>query len=269
MSEANNTHSEGSGQQQSSQAANGQWAAVKNKLAENHVNTGLWVIRLVTIFFCLAYIFPVFGNQLSHYHKALLGNAATSALRLHQRLPPFQFSREFFARMFVEDSCHYLFYSIIFMNVYPITMALIPVFLFAVLHSSSFTLTLITLLGQSESWAGRKLTTLVQQHQQNILRIIACTEIFLMPTIIFLAFTGRASILLPFVYYRFLSLRYTSQRNPYSRTMFYELRLSTEVLVYKPQCPAFIRNIVLKLIGFISRLAPQTATAPPTQSQTQ
>lgn len=57
----------------------------------------------------------------SAFYKALLGNAAVSALRLHQRIPAHEIalSREFLARFFLEDSAHYLFYSLIFMNVTP------------------------------------------------------------------------------------------------------------------------------------------------------
>ena len=35
----------------------------------------------------------------------------------------------------------------------------------------------------------------------------------------------------PFIYYHFLTLRYTSRRNPYTRNMFHELRLATEAAV--------------------------------------
>lgn len=34
---------------------------------------------------------------------------------------------------------------------------------------------------------------------------------------IFFLFSGQGSLLLPFIYYRFLTLRYTSRRNPYCR----------------------------------------------------
>ena len=53
-----------------------------------------------------------------------MANAATSALRLHQRLPNVQFSREFLGRMLLEDSAHYLFYSILFLYNAPITSIL-------------------------------------------------------------------------------------------------------------------------------------------------
>jgi hypothetical protein len=55
-----------------------------------------------------------------------MGSAATSALRLHQRLSgtPFQLSRAYFQLLMVEDSFHYLIYSVIFLNSYPITSKL-------------------------------------------------------------------------------------------------------------------------------------------------
>ena len=39
-----------------------------------------------------------------------MSNAATSALRLHQRLPRVAFTREFLATLLLEDSAHYLLY---------------------------------------------------------------------------------------------------------------------------------------------------------------
>jgi hypothetical protein len=55
------------------------------------------------------------------YYKALLANSATSALRLHQRLPQVQLSREFLGKVFLEDSAHYLLYSMIFFYSPPVT----------------------------------------------------------------------------------------------------------------------------------------------------
>lgn len=72
-----------------------------------------------------------------------MANAATSAFRLHQRLPPVKFTREFLSLLLMEDSCHYLFFSLIFLYVSPMILILIPVVLFAVLHSASYSLTLL------------------------------------------------------------------------------------------------------------------------------
>ncbi|EPY75662.1 hypothetical protein CB1_001596006 [Camelus ferus] len=75
--------------------------------------------------YCSAlFVLPLLGlhEAASFYQRALLANALTSALRLHQRLPHFQLSRAFLAQALLEDSCHYLLYSLIFVNSYPVTM---------------------------------------------------------------------------------------------------------------------------------------------------
>ena len=44
------------------------------------------------------------NNNNNNIFKALMANAATSALRLHQRLPQVQFTREFLTQFLLEDS---------------------------------------------------------------------------------------------------------------------------------------------------------------------
>lgn len=210
----------------------------------------------------------------SCYQKALVGNAATSALRLHQRLPSFRINREFMALFLMEDSCHYLMYSIIFLFNYPITLVLFPICLFAILHLSSYILVLLDKSGSRQgqynpsfkcfhtNWPpipgkfGLMLSSFVENYQRSILQMVALTEIILMPITIFALFGGVGSLFTPFIYYRFLSLRYGSRRNPYTRNMFHELRLQTQALIFKPACPAFIRNFIVKMIDLISKLAP-------------
>lgn len=77
-------------------------------------------------------------------------------------------------------------------------------------------------------------------------------------------FSGRASLMTVFIYYRFLTLRYASRRNPYTRETFTQLRLVTENYTQKPSCPGTVRNIAIKVIEFISRLAPPTVASQPT-----
>lgn len=67
---------------------------------------------------------------------------------------------------------------------------------------------------------------------------------------------GRAGLLTPFVYYHFLTQRYNSLRNPYTRNMFYELRLLVEQLANKPRVPSVIRKMLLSVVTFTCRLAP-------------
>lgn len=61
----------------------------------------------------------------------------------------------------------------------------------------------------------------------------------------------------PFIYYHFLTLRYTSRRNPNTRNMFHELRLATEAVASNPKAPPIIGKVLHTAIRLISRLAPQ------------
>ena len=74
----------------------------------------LWATRVATILFTAGYILPVFGNPYSSYYKALMASAATSALRLHQRLPQVQFNTEFLGKnLFIMYHClhWYIYFS--------------------------------------------------------------------------------------------------------------------------------------------------------------
>jgi transmembrane protein 33 len=230
---------------------------VINHLSANRIETVLWITRLFSIFTTINFFLPIFGGHpYSSYQRVLLSNAATSALRLHQRVPNFQFSRAYIASLFLEDSAHYLFFSLVFLTSSPVSMSLMPIFLFAVLHAQSYTKQVLNQIGPNSLQLVRSLLSKIEAQQTNILRFIACSEIFLMPTVIFLLFTGQGSFLLPFLYYRFLALRYSSRRNPYCRQLFTELRLVVETFSSKPQCPQFVRGICLKGVEIISRLAP-------------
>merc|ERR1719186_870093 len=156
-------------------------------------------------------------------------------------------------------AAHYLIFSIIFLYVAPITLVLAPVVLFALLHFASYSLTLLDTLGQNSWWGARMLISLVEYQSRNILRMVAFNEIFLMPFSITMIFAGKTTILTPFLYYRFLGLRYSSRRNPYCRTMFHELKLAMDTLAYSPRCPGLVRNVIYKAIAFVSNMAPATA----------
>lgn len=233
------------------------FSEVINHISIHKIESLLWFTRMCTVVFTLLYIIPIFGaNPYTCYQRALISNAATSALRLHQRMPTIQLSRMFLSQLLIEDSCHYLFFSLIFLFAQPMTLVLLPVFLFALLHSASFSLTLLDKFGGRSGFLGTWLVLLLEHQNNNILRLVAFTEIFLMPLTIFSLLSGRSSLVTPFVYYRFLSLRYASRRNPYSRTVFHELRLVTEHYASRPGCPAFLSRLLYKTIGLICQLSP-------------
>ncbi|XP_053556850.1 transmembrane protein 33 [Bombina bombina] len=230
-------------------------------LLANKLDTAMWLSRWFTVYCSALFILPILGlhEAANFYQRALLANALTSALRLHQRLPNFQLSRAFLTQALLEDSCHYLLYSLIFVNSYPVTMSIFPVLLFSLLHASTYTKKVLDAKGINSMPFIRSLLEKLNANQQNILKFIACNEIFLMPATVFMLLSGQGNLLQSFIYYRFLTLRYSSRRNPYCRTLFAELRIILEHLIMKPACPDFVRRICLNSIAFVSRLAPTVA----------
>nr|CAG4642005.1 EOG090X0CJA [Eurycercus lamellatus] len=233
--------------------------ALISHIMQNKVDFALYCTRVLTIVFTFNYLIPILGNGHSMYSKALLANAATSALRLHQRLPRATLSREFFGQLFMEDSAHYLLYSMTFLYSAPITWVLLPIFLFALLHVSSYSQQLLEKLGNNSLTGILKMGIgFVEVNSAGILKTIALSEIFLFPMALVGLFSGRATMMTVFVYYRFLTMRYASRRNNYSRNAFYELRVLVEQYSNRPGCPEAVRNIANKAIAFISSRAPLT-----------
>ncbi|XP_033222426.1 Krueppel homolog 2 [Belonocnema kinseyi] len=231
-------------------------AALKQHVIEHKISCGLWALRLLAMLFTLFYFIPLFGNPYNIYYKVLICNSAINALRLHQRMPPIQFTSAFFAELSMEDSFHYLFYASVFLYASPIALVLLPIFLFALLHFASYSLTLLDCLGQNRMWAWRLMISLVEFQSGNILRFIAMIEIILLPISIFLVFSGRAGLLTPFIYYHFLSLRLKSRRNPYTRNVFYEIRNAISAVAAKPSVPAIIRRLLTYFLQVVQVMEP-------------
>ncbi|PBC34317.1 Protein Kr-h2 [Apis cerana cerana] len=232
------------------------WGALRQHIIDNKIKAALWVTRLFTIIFTIGYIIQIFGNPYNIYYKILMNNAATSALRLHQRVPHVQLNRQFLERLFVEDSCHYLLYSLIFLYTAPVTLVLTPIFLFALMHFASDSLTLLDCLGQNSWWGARLLISLVEFQSRNILRLCGLFEIIILPFTVLLVFTGRASLLTPFIYFQFLKFRLASQRNPFTRNVFYEIRNGLSSVSRKPTVPIIIRQIIEGLLSLTQQMAP-------------
>lgn len=241
---------------------------VKQYLITNKYDTCLWLIRIYMIFSTVLYIVPLLGMQFSasSYKRVLIGSAAISALRIHQRMPRIQFSVEFAKQLVLEDSFHYFSYSVLFLiGSQPATVILMPIFIFAVMHAATYTRKVIEVSGTGNSLVlkFRQLISKIENReiQQQMLLFIATTEILVFALSVLMMFGGQATILVPFFYYRFLQLRYSSRRNPYSKLAFSRLRLSIEQLSNHPKCPSIGRKILLGIVSIAVRFCPTQAAA--------
>ncbi|XP_076176212.1 transmembrane protein 33-containing Krueppel homolog 2 [Ptiloglossa arizonensis] len=232
------------------------WNALRQHIIDNKIKVGLSITRLFTIIFTIGYIIPIFGNPYNIYYKALMSSAATSALRLHQRVPRVQLNRQFLERIFREDSFHYLFYSLIFLYAAPVTLVLTPIFLFALINFASSSLVMLDCLGQNSWWAARLMVSICEFQTRNIFRLCALSEIIILPFTVLLIFTGRAGLLTPIIYYQFLKSRLESERNPFTRNVFHELRNKLSLISRKQSLPEIIRRMIQGLLLLTQQMVP-------------
>lgn len=242
--------------------------SVQEHLMSNKFDATLLFIRLYIIFATFIFMVPLFGMEYSVtcFKRVLLGSACISALRMHQRLPRVTLSKEFLRVLIMEDSFHYFVYSILFLNSHPQTIALVPIVVFAVLHSASYIQKLIVATGCVNSIATtiQQLTSKVAERsmQTSVLTFIASMEITVFFVSIAMVFVGRGSLLVPFFYYRFLQLRYMSRRNPYSRLVFGQLRMKIEQMAYNASCPGIAKKALLAIVSIASKLSPASIATP-------
>ncbi|CAB4055935.1 TMEM33 [Lepeophtheirus salmonis] len=200
------------------------------------IEAGLWATRLLTVVYTFNYVFPMFGGHpASYFGKALLANAATSALRLHQRVSTVSLSwRTLLGTLYAEDSAHYLGYSLIFYFgcLETISLVLVPIVMFAGLHAVSYTLTLLDCLNPGPMWIKKKLLVeMVKNYSSQILRSFYLLHIHTL---------------------NFWDVATPSRRNPYSKTMFQELRLFLEMSAGSDKVPAALRSLIYKAINIVS-----------------
>ncbi|XP_047126579.1 transmembrane protein 33 isoform X1 [Hydra vulgaris] len=263
MEDSNTTQTRSTSNTNSNQ--NEQHQSIQGFFIANRIDSILWLIRLYIIFSSLLFFVPLFGTELgaSSYKKVLIGSAAISALRLHQRLPRIQLTIQFAKDLLLQDSFHYLIYSVLFLTANSTSMVLLPILLFAVMHATNYTQKVLN-ISRSSSFLALKLRQLINkidhpETQQQLLQFIATIEIMVFFTTILMAFSGQGTILTPLFYYRFLQLRYTSRRNPYSRLVFNQFRLGIEQIACHPKCPSIVRRVLYGVVSIANRLSPSYA----------
>jgi len=137
--------------------------------------TTLFSMRLVTAVCTILYVISTLGF-LGHllyqcYLNAMLTSFFTFTIRLHQRKKQQEislFSRQMLDLMTTEDSGHYMLYSFFYYNQLPLTIYLIPPFLYAVLFSVNYTRGLLPFFPASVQRVLTDLNTRIATKQQDI-----------------------------------------------------------------------------------------------------
>ncbi|CAD5221476.1 unnamed protein product [Bursaphelenchus xylophilus] len=230
-------------------------------LKRDPIYTAIAWLRILSLYFTINYLLFLAGltSGRAVYYKVIMAAAASYAFRLHQRLKENLrniFSREFVAQLFFEDSAHYLLYSIVFINSQTVTMALFPISGYSLYHTTLYLMQLSEAIGQTNAAWAKAAGQFRQLYSNTLLSTIACVEIFLFPVLAAMIFTGKASFMFIFLYYRFLWLRYTSRRNPHTRLAFQQLKHSLLEVAERPACPGLAKTFIFNSISVVERFAP-------------
>ncbi|XP_063686835.1 transmembrane protein 33-like [Bolinopsis microptera] len=193
------------------------------------------------------------------FQRLMFAFGLASVIRLSQRLGPVQFTKQYMISVVLEDSAHYMLFACNFYAHKTTTVIGVIPTLYCLLQATAFLLAMLQECHNPTWDILKRQLNKVKENQQQLLRVVASAEIFVMPVVIIQLFTGQCgSILTPLVYYQFLMLRYMSRRNPYVRNAFTELKMAINQLLYKPACPGIIRTVITKVMGLIEKLSPMT-----------
>lgn len=195
--------------------------AVIEHISNHKIDFILAVTRALTVLCTISYIVGFPGSPANRYKQALLVTAATSSLRLHQRMPPPPFSqldRNYFSNLIREDSFHYLVFPVLFFFNQPISLTLLPCALYALFNLAVYAISILDKIGNQDRLK-MEISSLVAKYQQSLLHTIALSEVALMPIVFIGVFTRAVGFLVPLTYYRFILLRYRSARNAHLRLL--------------------------------------------------
>lgn len=227
------------------------------------VGTTLFVMRFCTILGTFIFLLSSLGllTDMGHwaYTNAMITSFFTFSIRLYQRKLERQiyvFSKEMYQLMVMEDAGHYMLYTFFYYNQLPLSIYLIPPFLYAIMFSVKFTNGLIPFLPGFLQSGMQRLNSRIARGQVELRRFIAYTEIFLLLVVVWNVLSGYMFILAPFIQYQFIRLRYQSVRNNSVMLVFSELRQGAEFLSRHPQCPPVVSSTIQRAVAFVCSLAP-------------
>lgn len=209
---------------------------IVNHIKQNKLEFLLSITRSLTIICTIFYVIG-FPDPAKRFKQALLMTGATSSLRLHQRMPPpplRQMGWQYFMNLFKEDAFHYLLFPYLFVFGQPIALVLLPCSLYAVFNLARYAIQILEKLRNQEQLR-LTISTIMTTYQRSLLQLIALSEVSLMAVVVIGVFTRICSIMIPFLYYIFLMLRYNSTRNAHLKLLITQIRDKVNQLLNRNQ----------------------------------
>ncbi|EGG13307.1 transmembrane protein [Cavenderia fasciculata] len=203
-----------------------------------------WVVAQISTFvFSLAFLIlgrPVF------YYRAFLAGIIGYSIPLFQTFEG-RFNRSQIDVILKNENTHFLGFCLIFyiLSGQPSIVNLAPNLIYSFFHIVPIARPYIRIPFVL------KYLDLAQTKKQTAIQLAVSTEAMIMLGLIFGLFTGGSSIIIIFVYYKFLKLRYNT--NNLSQLIWNEYGNRVEELTRKPWMPSMVSNIILKIKAFVSR----------------
>ncbi|TPX34302.1 hypothetical protein SmJEL517_g03033 [Synchytrium microbalum] len=226
----------------------------------------LWFAgHLTTVVQALSYlvVYRLSAEGARSYSRAYMGTLLSYGIILYKAHGIPQISRAYMQRILLDENTQYLLLALIWLTSSPISVTLIPYTTFSVFHSITFIRTdvlpaIVPPTSAQVSLSRRlqqSLLQFVQRYQASALRMVAYAEVYVtLPVLVLSVFTGRASILSPFLYANFLRFRYIF--SPTTKQAFNDLRIRLDGMIEQnASTPTWAKAMYVKARDYLIQYA--------------
>eukprot|EP00047_Mylnosiga_fluctuans_P024411 m.160770 g.160770 ORF g.160770 m.160770 type:complete len:260 (+) comp9851_c2_seq1:51-830(+) len=210
----------------------------------------------VVLFTVVALVFATSSFGSTAYYQALFCFGLASIVRLYQRCGAPKFSSDYLRNVLVEDSAHYVLYSLVFFGGAPSPAVLLSPSIYAFFAACTFfRKSIAPAISPRLEGAVKKIESSASKgftYASNI-------EIGVFFLLLFRLITGPGfhELVILYMYIQFCMLRTTSRRNAYPRAAWAAVRANIERIVNSPRCPGIVRTLYQRVLQGIAAYSEQ------------
>ncbi|KAH7883887.1 hypothetical protein F5I97DRAFT_1896518 [Phlebopus sp. FC_14] len=199
------------------------------------------------------------------YRASFLGALVSYAIVCHKSLGTPQLNIASLTKAFLDENVQYFLLAFFWWTSKPVTIALLPYFIFSLFHTLTFTRTTVMphfLPPGPPATAGgppqqhplsKQLQVWIKANYDTAMRIVAFTELAIFARVLLGALLLRNSLLAPIVYAHFLRLRYF--QSGFTRAAVASVDVRITALVNRADVPPVVRQVWGKVKELTARWA--------------
>ncbi|KAI8924016.1 hypothetical protein BC831DRAFT_467988 [Entophlyctis helioformis] len=219
----------------------------------------LWFVgHLTTVIQSLLFIvYGFYRPEGKNYYKAYYGTLLSYGIILYKSYGVPQFNMNYVQRIVRDENTQYFMLALIWVSSAPISVTLVPYFVFSFLHILNYVRNEIipNTLGTSSALGNtvaQRLGTFVNANHAKAINLVANHEVWVvMPFTILTIFMGQTSLFTPLVYAQFLSFRYAF--SPVTKQVFRGVETKFDGWLANPRVPEWGRTGYRKVKELIVR----------------